>query len=367
MSLVDHNKSISKTILLNPGPGTTSKRVKEAQIIEDICPRENEFGQIMHEICDGLLEIGKGTGTHNVALFGSSGTGAMEATLVSALGSNDNVLILTNGAYGVRMKGICEGYGINHSSIFEFGDYPDLDRISESLDSGDFTHLIVVHHETSTGMMNPLNEIVELSHSKGVKVIVDAMSTYGAVPLNLSELGIDYIFSSSNKGIHGFAGLSYVIFHKDRTEELKANGRAFYFDVYKQWENLQKKNQLRFTPPVQTCYAFKEAIKETLEEGVENRRERYIANWQTLYDGFKSLGFKPFLPEEQQSKILLALDIDDSFDFDKFHDFLFENGITIYPGVIPEINTFRVAVIGDLYPEDMNYVIEKATEYFSNA
>lgn len=360
----EHQKSISKTILLNPGPGTTSRRVKEAQIVEDICPRENAFGQVMLDICDGLLKIGKGQDTHNVALFGSSGTGAMEAALVSALGKNDHVLILTNGAYGVRMNAICEGYGIECSTLFEYGDVLDLSLISKTLEEGKHSHLIVVHHETSTGMMNPIKEITELCKSKGVKIIVDAMSSFGAYPMNLAELGVDYLFSSSNKCIHGFAGLSYVIFLKDRTEDLKANSRAFYFDVYKQWDNLQKKNQLRFTPPVQTCYAFKEAIEETLEEGVENRWERYKANWQILFDGFKELGFKPFLKDEDQSKILLALDIDSSFDFNKFHDFLFENGITIYPGVIPEINTFRVAVIGDLYPDDMNYVVEKAGEYF---
>lgn len=363
--MVDHNKSVPRTLLLNPGPGTTSKRVKEALIVEDICPRENEFGQVMLDICDGLLEIGNGSETHRVALFGASGTGAMEATLVSALGKDDHVLILTNGAYGLRMQSICEGYGITNSTLFEFGDYPELDRIDAELSKGVYTHLIVVHHETSTGMMNPLEEIVKLCHEKEVKVIVDSMSAYGAYPMNLSELGIDYLFSSSNKCIHGFAGLSYVIFHKDRAEELKNNGRAYYFDVYKQWENLVKKNQLRFTPPVQVCYGFSEAIQETLEEGVANRWKRYNSNWQILFDGFKDLGFVPFLKDEYQSKILLALSIDGDFDFNGFHDHLYKNGITIYPGVIPQSNTFRVSVIGDLYPEDMNYVIEKAKEYFS--
>lgn len=362
---IQHQKSIKKTILLNPGPGTTSKRVKEAQIVEDICPRENEFGQVMLDICDGLLKIGNGEGTHQVALFGASGTGAMEATMVSAFGKNDHVLILTNGAYGIRMQSICDGYNIKHSTLFKYGDVLDLPTISEELNKGHYSHLIIVHHETSTGMMNPLEEVAQLCKSKDVKIIVDAMSSFGAYPMSLSELGIDYIFSSSNKCIHGLAGLSYVIFHNDRKEDLKANSKAFYFDVYKQWENLQKKNQLRFTPPVQTCYAFKEAIDETLEEGVENRWERYKANWQILFDGFKNLGFKPFLEDADQSKILLALDIDKSFDFNGFHDYLFENGITIYPGVIPEINTFRVAVIGDLQPDDMHYVIEKASEYFN--
>lgn len=352
-------------ILLNPGPATTSQRVKDAQLVPDICPREKEFGQVMHDICDGLLEIGNCKETHRVSLFGASGTGAMEATMVSAIGKEDHVLIITNGAYGVRIKAICDGYGRRNSSLFEFGDYPEPDKIKEALASGEYTHLAMVHHETSTGMMDPLEDVAQICQEMGVIFIVDAMSSFGAYPMDLSALHIDYLFSSSNKCIHGMAGLSFVIFHKDMTDDLKENGTSFYFDVYKQWDNLQKKDQLRFTPPVQTSYAFLEAIKEHREEGLENRWKRYQANWQILYDGFRELGFEFFLPDEQQSKILLAINLDKpGLDFNHFHDYLYDQGITIYPGVIPESKTFRVAVIGDLYEKDMNYVMEKVRAYF---
>ncbi|MEP1035432.1 2-aminoethylphosphonate aminotransferase [Ekhidna sp.] len=360
-----HKKELDRKILLNPGPATTSQRVKEAQLISDICPREGEFGQVMHDICDGILKVGNGQETHRVSLFGASGTGAMEACLVSALGKEDHALIITNGAYGIRMKSICDGYGLKSSTLFEFGDYPEPAKIKETLSSGAYTHLIMVHHETSTGMLDPLEEVAQICQGVGVKFIVDAMSSYGAYPIDLAALHIDYLFSSSNKCIHGMAGLSFVIFHKDRTEDLKANGTGFYFDVYKQWDNLQKKDQLRFTPPVQTSYAFLEAIKEHEEEGIENRWNRYQSNWQKLYDGFKHLGFTFFLPEEQQSKILLAINLDrPGLNFNDFHDYLYENGITIYPGVIPESKTFRVAVIGELYEEDMDYVMDKVRAYF---
>lgn len=360
-----HKKELDRKILLNPGPATTSQRVKEAQLVSDICPRENEFGQVMHDICDGLLRAGNALETHRVSLFGASGTGAMEACMVSAIGNQDHVLIITNGAYGIRIKAICDGYGLQNTAMFEFGDYPEPAKIEEELSTGKYTHLAMIHHETSTGMMDPVEEVARICQDKGVKFIVDAMSTYGAVPIDLAGLHIDYLFSSSNKGFHGMAGLSYVIFHKDRTEELKQNGRGFYFDVYKQWDNLQKKDQMRFTPPVQTSYAFLEAIKETEEEGIENRWKRYQENWQVLYDGFKELGFDFFLPDEQQSKILLAINLDNpGLDFNHFHDYLYDHGITIYPGVIPESKTFRVAVIGDLYKEDMEYVMEKVRAYF---
>ena len=360
-----HKQELDRKILLNPGPATTSQRVKEAQLVSDICPREGEFGQVMHDICDGILKVGNGTETHRVSLFGASGTGAMEACMVSAIGPEDHVLIITNGAYGIRIKAICDGYGLNNTSLFEFGDYPDPSKIKEELSSGKYTHLAMVHHETSTGMMDPLEEVAQICQETGVKYIVDAMSSYGAYPIDLADLHIDYLFSSSNKCIHGMAGLSFVIFHKDCTEDLKNNGKGFYFDVYKQWDNLQKKNQLRFTPPVQTSYAFLEALKEHEEEGLERRWERYQANWQKLYDGFTALGFTPFLPLEQESKILLALNLDKpGLDFNHFHDYLYEHGITIYPGVIPESKTFRVAVIGELYEADMDFVIEKVKGYF---
>tara|TARA_B100001245_G_C22877419_1_gene421868 strand:- start:610 stop:1716 length:1107 start_codon:yes stop_codon:yes gene_type:complete len=362
-----HQKAIKRNILLNPGPATTSKRVKEAMIVEDICPRETEFGDLMHQICDGILEIGNGLSTHEVGLFVASGTGAMEATLVSAIGDNDKVLIITNGAYGFRMKSICENYGLEFDTAFGFGDYPEPAKVRKALQGGKFTHLVIIHHETSTGMMNPLEEIAGVCQELGVKLIVDAMSSYGAYPIDLQKTHIDYIFSSSNKCIHGMAGLSFVVFHKDRIAELKQNQRAFYFDLYSQWHNLQQKNQLRFTPPVQICYAFMEAIKETLEEGVKARWQRYQANWQVLYDGFKALGFHFYLPDEYQSKILLALDLNSKpdLDFNDLHDFLYKNQITIYPGVIPESNTFRVAIIGDLQLEDIRYVMRKVTEYLS--
>ena len=341
--------------------------MKDAQVVSDICPRENEFGKIMHDICDGILKIGNGLETHRVSLFGASGTGAMEACLVSALGKEDHALIITNGAYGIRMKSICDGYGLKNTALYEFGDYPEPSKVKEELSNGKYTHLVMVHHETSTGMMDPLEEVAKICQETGVKFIVDAMSSYGAYPIDLAGLHIDYIFSSSNKCIHGMAGLSFVIFHKDRTDDLKQNGTGFYFDVFKQWDNLQNKNQLRFTPPVQTSYAFLEAIKEHEEEGLENRWERYQANWQILYDGFLELGFTPFLPLEQESKILLALNLDKpKLDFNHFHDYLFDHGITIYPGVIPESKTFRVAVIGELYKDDMNYVMDKVKSYFEH-
>ena len=358
----------NRKILLNPGPGTTSQKVKEALIVDDICPREGEFGDLMLQITDGLLGIGNAKQDYEACLFGSSGTGAIEAMLTSALDASQKVLIITNGAYGIRMKQICEAYNLPFDTIHDFGDYPLVSEIKNKLETQKYTHLAMIHHETSTGMMNPLEEIVELCDSLKVTLIVDAMSSYGAYPIDLSKLNIGYIAASSNKCIHGMAGLSFVIFRKDLLNELEGNSNSFYFDMYKQWKYLKEKKQLRFTPPVQVCYAFNEAIKETIAETVKKRWERYQQNWQILYEGMRSLGFDTYLPLEQQSKILFAIKLDDRLPkgFDHFHDYLYERGITIYPGVIPEAKTFRMAVIGDLYKEDMERVVIATSDYLKN-
>lgn len=358
-------QELERKILLNPGPGTTSQTIKDALVVNDICPREEEFGEVMSQIVQGLLEIGNGRDSYEACLFAASGTGAVEAILTSALDASKKVLIVTNGAYGIRMKQICKSYQLPHETIHEFGDYPDLQAIKERLQEGNFTHLAAIHHETSTGMMNPLEEISALCSNLDVTLIVDAMSSYGAYPIDLSKLDIGYLAASSNKCIHGVAGLSFVIFQKDKTSELEKNTGSFYFDLYKQWKYLKEKKQLRFTPPVQVSYAFKKAIEETLQETQEKRWIRYQKNWQVLYDGLKELGFEFYLPDEQQSKILIAVKRTGvlSKDFDHFHDYLYQKNITVYPGVIPETDTFRMAVIGDLYEEDLKYVISEIRTY----
>lgn len=356
---------IDRKILLNPGPGTTSDAVKKAMLVNDICPRESEFGDLMVEICQDLVTIGNGGDSYEACLFAASGTGAVEAILTSAINAGDKVLIITNGAYGFRMADICSAYQRPYETIGEFGEYPDVAAVKSKLSNGGFTHLAAIHHETSTGMMNPLEELSDVCEACNVEFIVDAMSSFGAYPIDLEKTRVSYLTASSNKCIQGMAGLSFVLFHKDCIEHISGNQKNFYFDLYNQWAHLKNKKQMRFTPPVQVCYAFKEAIKETLKETVNSRWLRYQQNWQVLYDGLKEIGFKFFLPMEQQSKILMAVSLDKELPlgFDHFHDYLFERDITVYPGVIPETTTFRVAVIGDLHVQDMEHVVQVMKEY----
>lgn len=360
-------QELEKKILLNPGPGTTSRSIKEALVVDDICPREEEFGTLMHDILDGLLALGNAARSYEACLFASSGTGAVEAILTSALKKDKKALIVTNGAYGIRMQQICESYGLPYETIHEFGEFPDVEAIKGRLQKGDFTHLAMIHHETSTGMMNPLEQVSEVCEDLEISLIVDAMSSYGAYPIDLEKLKIGYLAASSNKCIQGMAGLSFVIFHKEQLEELKESSQNFYFDLYKQWKYLKESGQLRFTPPVQVCYAFKQAIEETVAETVPERWNRYQQNWQVLFDGLNSLGFEFYLPDEQQSRILMAIKLRGVLPkgFEHFHDHLYERNITVYPGVIPESDTFRMAVIGDLHKKDLEHVISEIRNYLN--
>ncbi|MAL18527.1 MAG: hypothetical protein CL670_12585 [Balneola sp.] len=319
----------------------------------------------MQDILSGLLTIGNGHKEYECAIFAVSGTGAAEAILNSSLNKTKKALIVTNGGYGIRMKQICESYELPHETICDFGDYPDPKLIKERLENGDFTHLAMIHHETSTGMMNPIEEISELCSDFDVTLIVDAMSSFGAYPMDLDKLNIGYLAASSNKCIQGVAELSFVIFRKELLPELKQNSRNFYFDLYKQWKYLKEKKQLRFTPPVQVSYAFMQAIEETLEETIHSWWNRYRENWQVLCDGLSDLGFNFYLPDGQQSRILMAIKLNKVLPkgFDHFHDYLYKKDITIYPGVIPESDTFRMAVIGDLYKEDVERVVSEICSY----
>ena len=358
-------KPTPRKLLLNPGPGTTSERVKHAMLVPDICPREGEFGQLMNEIVDGLLNIGQARDSHEAVLFAASGTGAVEAMLGSAVSKHDRILVVTNGAYGLRMRDICASHQLSCDTYGSFGSYPDVLELEQLFETGKYTHVAMAHHETSTGMLNPLEDVGALAKRYGLCFMVDAMSSFGAYPMPLEELGIDYLVASSNKCIQGMAGLSFVVFNRSQLPKLEQQSHGYYFDLYRQWDYFRQKNQLRFTPPVQVCYAFLEAIRETLEEGVLARHKRYTRNWELLYEGMKAAGFNAFLPLEHESKILFALHLGAPLPqgFDHFHDALYAKNITVYPGVIPEIQTFRMAVIGDLYPEDMQEVLRQVNDY----
>lgn len=364
-------KSLSRKILLNPGPATTTDSVKSALYVEDICPREAEFCQVLAGIQSDLVRIVHGEDQYLCALFAASGTGGLEAAITSAVPEGKSLLVVENGAYGKRMTDIAERFGIpvERYSI-EFGDYPDLDQIEAMLRSSDrVSHLAIVHHETTTGMLNPVKEVCQLAQRYGVEVMVDCMSSYAGIPIDLNEWKADYLISSSNKCIQGMPGLVFVIFRKDHLDKLKETRRSFYFNIYEQYVGFEASGQMQFTPPVQVAYALRQAIDEYFEETELGRWTRYQGNFDLLWNGLSELGFEFLLPYELQSKILLAIKEPKhtSYRFDEMHDYLCERGFTIYPGKGAKEATFRLSILGDLHAGDIRDFLACMNEYLKQA
>ncbi len=362
-------KNISRKILLNPGPATTTQSVKEAMVVEDICPREKDFGQLLDGIKDDLVKVVHGEETHVAVMFTASGTGGLEAAITSAVPRGKKLLVVENGAYGTRMVKLAETFNIEVVRYqMEYGDYPDLEKIETLLaNNKDISHLAVVHHETTTGMLNPVQEICDLAHRYHAEVIVDCMSSYAGIPIHVKEWNAEYLISSSNKCIQGMPGLVFVLFKKSLLEKIKDTKRSFYFDIYSQYTGFEKTGQMQFTPPVQVAYALRQAIDEYFLETESGRWKRYQENYQTLYDGLKKLSFEFLLPDHQQSKILLAIKEPShpKYSFEGMHDYLFERGFTIYPGKGAKTATFRLSVLGDLHKQDIEDFLQCLADYLN--
>jgi 2-aminoethylphosphonate aminotransferase len=360
-------KQVTRKILLNPGPATTTDSVKQAMVVEDICPREKDFGKLLDSIKEDLVKIVHGGGDYICALFTASGTGGLEAAITSAVPRGKKILIVDNGAYGARMANIATTFGIEIVLYkLAYGDYPDVDRIENLLRSNtDITHVAVVHHETTTGMLNPVQAICDLARKYHVEVIVDCMSSYAGIPIDIKKWRAGYLISSSNKCIQGMPGMVFVIFKKALLPVLQNQKRSFYFDLYSQYVGFEKTGQMQFTPPVQVAYALRQAIDEYFVEGETNRWDRYQENWVTLCEGLKKLKFEFLLPDKYQSKILLAV-IEPShprYNFDTMHDYLYQRGYTIYPGKGAKAATFRLSVLGDLHKKDIDNFLHELKNY----
>jgi 2-aminoethylphosphonate-pyruvate transaminase len=359
---------VKRNILLNPGPATTTDTVKYAQVVPDICPREEEFGDVMQFISNELTRFVGDPEQYTAVLFGGSGTAAVESILSSVIGE-DAVLIVNNGAYGRRMCQIAEAYGLNY---IEYRSAPDkaldlvlLEAIIQK-SARKISHLAVVHNETTTGLLNDIGSIGRLCKKYHIQMIVDAMSSFGAIPIDMDAMNISYLAASSNKNLQGMAGVGFVIARKadlETTEPLKP--RNFYLHLYGQYKYFSGTKQMRFTPPVQTLYALKQAIIETNLEGVQERYKRYSKSWGVLIDGITSLGLTHLVKKEHHSRIITAIIEPNasSYDFEEMHDYFYRHGYTIYPGKLDGQNTFRVANIGDITYKDMELFVSMLEQY----
>ncbi|MDR0746008.1 MAG: 2-aminoethylphosphonate--pyruvate transaminase [Mediterranea sp.] len=356
-------KSTGNYLLLTPGPLSTARTVREA-MLQDWCTWDKDYNEeIVTPIRQKLLELARvDAREYTTILLQGSGTYCVEASIGSTVKPSDKLLIVSNGAYGQRIGTIASYYRLNYEMISISETEPVTGEIvREALEAHkDVTHVAMVHCETTTGILNRLEEVGEVVKEYPVTFIVDAMSSFGGIPIDMKACGIDVLVSSANKCIQGVPGFGFILVSKDKLPACKGNARSLSLDVYDQWETMEKGNgKWRFTSPTHVVRAFHQALVDLEREGgVEARYKRYRENNAVLYEGMKTLGFTPLLPRETQSPIITSfLYPSANFDFQGFYDSLKQKGFVIYPGKISDADTFRIGNIGDVNPDDMGRLL----------
>lgn len=350
---------MKRNILLNPGPATTTDSVKMAQVVPDICPREKSFGAMMREMQEDLVKIVHGdTEKYTAVLFCGSGTLNIDVVLNSLLPDGKKILVINNGAYSSRAVEICQYYHLPYLEL-KYSPYvrPDLNEVEEVLKNNpDIALVHTTHNETGTGLLNPIKEIGTLVHKYDAVFTVDTTSTYAMRPINIEEDQIDFCMASAQKGLMAMTGLSFVIGNREIIEKSKDYPtRSYYCNLYLQYDFFKRTGEMHFTPPVQTVYAAKQAIKEYFKEGEEAKWQRHLSVFHEIHAGLERLGFKDVIKREWQAGLVVSVQYpdDERWDFEKVHDYCFERGFTIYPGKISGTNTFRLCALGAINAEDI--------------
>ncbi|MBR1853026.1 MAG: 2-aminoethylphosphonate aminotransferase [Lachnospiraceae bacterium] len=350
---------IKRNILLNPGPATTTDTVKLAQVVPDICPREKEFVGIMREIEEGLLKIVHADSNEFAAvLFCGSGTINLDICLNSLLPADKKALVINNGAYSSRAVEICQYYGLEHIDLKQPIDrQPDLAAIEQALqENPDVSLVYVTHHETGTGLLNPVREIGALAHNHGAILVTDTTSTYAMRPIDIEADNIDFCMASAQKGIMAVTGLSFIVGRRSVIEaSAEYPKRSYYCNLYMQYDYFMKHGEMHFTPPVQVIYATRQALKEYFTEGEQAKWDRHFRVYRALRGGLERLGFRIYIPDEISSGLVAAaLYPDDvNWDFGKVHDYCYERGFTIYPGKVERKGMFRLCSLGAIDEPDV--------------
>ena len=353
-----------KKLLFTPGPLTTSKTVKEA-MLQDMGSRDHEFMDAVKDIRNQLLSIGhvsKSDGYEAVIIQGS-GTFGVESVISSVVKKEDHLLVIANGAYGERIIKMANIHQLN-LSILRFEEdqiiSPEETDVFIKANPG-ITHVACIHSETTTGLFNPIEELGEVCKQNNAVFIVDAMSSFGGVEIDIKKSQVDFLLSSSNKCIEGVPGFAFAICKKSELEKAKGNARSLSLDLYDQWAGLESNGQFRFTPPTLSIMAFRQALRELDEEGgVPARELRYKTNKKILDKGMDALGFKQYLNPSIQGHIISSFlyPQDPNFNFESFYKKLSEKGCIIYPGKLSKTNAFRIGNIGQIFPEDITYLLE---------
>ncbi|QOT80588.1 2-aminoethylphosphonate--pyruvate transaminase [Cupriavidus basilensis] len=353
-------------ILLTPGPLTTSLATKQA-MLRDWGSWDTSFNAITRSLCDDLIAIVRGQDTHVCVPMQGSGTFSVEAAIANVVPRDGKVLVPQNGAYCQRILKICKVLGRASVELPIAEDQPATAALIEAalLRDPSITHVAQVHCETGAGVLNPLPEIAALCARLGKGLIVDAMSSFGALEIDARTMPFDALVAATGKCIEGVPGMGFVLVKKSVLEASQGNSHSLALDLYDQYTYMQKTTQWRFTPPTHVVAAFRAALDQFLEEGGQPvRGARYRANYRTLVGGMAELGFRPFLPPEVQAPIIVTFHAPDDarYDFKTFYAKVRERGYILYPGKLTQVETFRVGCIGAIDANEMRNVVSAIGE-----
>ena len=330
-----------------------------AHVVSDICPREKEFVAVMREVEEGLLKVVHADPEkYAVVLFCGSGTINMDICLNSLLPEGGKILIINNGAYSRRGMEICEAYGLPFINLEQpLNHQPDLQVIENVLrENTDIAVVYITHHETGTGLLNPIREIGRMVHKYHATFIVDTTSSYAMRPIDIEKDKIDFCMASAQKGIMAMTGLSYVIGRKSLIEE-SANypRRSYYCNLYMQYQYAKEHGEMHFTPPVQVVYAARQALKEYFAEGEANKWARHRRVFRAIRKGLTDLGFRIYISEGEEAELVAAAlyPQDENWNFERIHDYCYERGFTIYPGKVENTGMFRLCALGAIDEQDI--------------
>lgn len=348
--------------LLTPGPINTSEMVKQA-MLQDWGSWDGDFRAMTKAMCEQLVSYVDDNGEFVCVPVQGSGTFAVEATLGTLIPQQGKALVLINGAYGQRMTKILDYMGRDYV-ILDKGDYepPRGEEVAAMLQQDkDISHVLLVHCETSSGILNPVAEIADVVEQQGRRLIIDSMSAFGAIDIRSSDFRFDAIVSSANKCFEGVPGFGFALLRKEALQQSATNAHSLSMDLYDQWCYLEKTGQWRFTPPTHTVAAFTQALKEhQAEGGVVGRFARYSRNQQRLVTGMRQLGFQTLLADEWLSPIIVTFFSPghENFSFEQFYDRLKARNYIIYPGKLTQAESFRLGCIGQLFDEQIDGLLD---------
>ncbi|KQO61165.1 2-aminoethylphosphonate--pyruvate aminotransferase [Methylobacterium sp. Leaf87] len=356
-------------ILLTPGPLTTSERTRAA-MMTDWGSWDGSFNALTASVCERLVAIANGTGSHVCVPLQGSGTFAVEAAIGTLVPRSGKVLVLVNGAYGKRLSKICEALGRDHTVYETADDVPTTPEAVDRLLAADpaISHVGLIHCETSTGILNPLPEIAAVVARHGRGLIVDAMSSFGALPIDVAAVPFEALIAASGKCLEGVPGMGFVIARADVLAQAEGNSPSLALNLSDQHLYMQRTGQWRFTPPTHVVAALHEALLQYDEEGgLRARHAKYARNCEVLIRGMERLGLKSFLPPEIQAPIIVTFHApnDPKYRFADFYAAVRERGFILYPGKLTQVETFRVGCIGHVESADMERAVEAIADVFA--